>query len=871
MSDFACAGGANSGDIPSRQAEALAEESARYAAIISSSPDAIVVFAAEDGRITAWNAAATRMFGYSAQEAIGGPVTLLLPEPCPEGPAGVFDRALSGEVVQAETVRRHKDGSLVDVAITANRMTAADGHVLGVAAFMRDITDRKETQAQLQASEAKFQAIVESIDQMIWSTRPDGCHDYFNQRWYEFTGVQDGATEGDAWSGMFHPDDRERAWNVWRQSLVTGEPYHIEYRLRHRSGRYRWVIGRAQPVRDAEGRVVRWYGTCTDVHDLKVAQEALRASEERFRFALDAAGGIGTWNWDVPTDIVTVDATFASLFGVEPARAAEGLPITAYVAAIHPDDRAMVAATIARAVDDATDYLAEYRVTGLDGKTRWVLARGHCAHDDRGIPTSFPGVVIDITDRKATEEALRIAVERIDLALTSGAILGTWVWDIPVDRFTVDERFARSFALSPQQCQEGLSLGVLMESIHPEDWPQVKQTVASVLETGGPYSSEYRVRQYDGSYRWVEANGHCSLDALGRPQRFPGVLIDIHKRKQVEEELRRKEAEAIEATRILKTVIEAVPALIYVKDIDGRMRIANGPVMDLIGKPWSEVEGHTDLDLLDDEEQGRRIMETDRRIMDGGATEELEEIVGHDERGPRIWLSHKSAFRNEAGQVVGLVGTSIDLTSRKRAEEDRQLLVRELNHRVKNLFAVAVGMVAMTARTSAGVRDMADALTGRLLALARAHDLIRPAVTGETATTDGTTLVELMQAVIAPHLVEGDKSLHLDGPQVHAGPAAATSLALTLHELATNAAKYGALSAAQGTLTVSWHTEGGALIVLWQESGGPAVQGPPSRRGFGSQLMHMSIASQLGGHISHEWCSSGLRVALQIPIEKLSH
>lgn len=870
MSDFSCADGSGFGDAAIERDEGLGEEDARYAAIINTAPDAIIVFAVGEGRIIAWNPAATRMFGYSMQEAIGAPVTLLLPEPCPEGPTGVFDRALSGEEVQIETVRRHKDGRLVDVAITANRMIAANGRVLGVVAFMRDITDRTAIRAQLQASEAKFQAIVDSIDQMIWSTRPDGHHDYFNQRWYAFTGVPDGGTEGEAWNDMFHPDDRDHAWSVWRRSLATGEPYHIEYRLRHRSGRYRWVIGRAQPVRDAAGRIVRWYGTCTDVHDLKVAQEALRASEERFRFALDAAGGIGTWSWDVRTDIVTVDATFATLFGVEPERAADGLPIATYVAAIHPDDRDAVAAEIARAVDGGDDYLAEYRVTGLGGKTRWVLARGRCARNAQGLPARFPGVVIDITDRKTTEEALRIAVERIDLALNSGAIVGTWVWDIPADRFTVDERFARSFALSPQQCQQGLSLGLLMASIHPEDWSHVRQAVASVMETGGPYSAEYRVRQFDGTYRWVEANGHCSLDATGKPLRFPGVLIDIDKRKQVEEELRRKEAEATEATRILRTVIESVPALIYVKDIDGRMRIANGPVMELIGKPWSEVEGRSDLEFLDDKEQGRRIMETDRRIMESGTTEALEEVVGQDERGPRIWLSHKTAFRDGTGQVVGLVGTSVDLTSRKRAEEDRQLLVRELNHRVKNLFAVAVGMVAMTARTAVGVRDMADALTGRLLALARAHDLIRPAVTGETAATDGTTLVELMQAVIVPHLAQGTDSLHLEGPQVHAGPTAATSLALTLHELATNAAKYGALSSTQGTLTVSWQTEGDMFILLWRESGGPVVRTPPARRGFGSQLIQMSIGSQLGGRISQEWCQAGLRVTLIIPVGKLS-
>ena len=129
-------------------------------------------------------------------------------------------------------------------------------------------------------SERRFEAIANSIDQMIWSTRPDGYHDYYNDRWYEFTGVPYGSTDGEAWNGMFHADDQERAWAQWRRSLESGEPYHIEYRLRHRSGVYRWVIGRAQCERDASGRIARWYGTCTDIDDLKSAEAALRLLNE---------------------------------------------------------------------------------------------------------------------------------------------------------------------------------------------------------------------------------------------------------------------------------------------------------------------------------------------------------------------------------------------------------------------------------------------------------------------------------------------------------------------------------------------------------------------------------------------------------------
>jgi PAS domain S-box-containing protein len=111
------------------------------------------------------------------------------------------------------------------------------------------------------------------MPQMVWSTLPDGYHDYYNARWYEFTGVPEGSTDGEAWSGMFHPDDQDRAWAAWQHSLATGEPYQIEYRLRHVDGGYRWVLGRAIAVRDDQGQITRWFGTCTDIHEQRQAAE----------------------------------------------------------------------------------------------------------------------------------------------------------------------------------------------------------------------------------------------------------------------------------------------------------------------------------------------------------------------------------------------------------------------------------------------------------------------------------------------------------------------------------------------------------------------------------------------------------------------
>lgn len=129
--------------------------------------------------------------------------------------------------------------------------------------------------------EEKFRILADTMPQMVWSTRADGYHDYYNARWYEFTGMPEHSTDGEAWNGMFHPDDRAHAWELWRHSLATGEPYEIEYRLRHRDGDYRWTLGRALPIRDGEGNIVRWLGTCTDIDDQRrmIEERELVANE----------------------------------------------------------------------------------------------------------------------------------------------------------------------------------------------------------------------------------------------------------------------------------------------------------------------------------------------------------------------------------------------------------------------------------------------------------------------------------------------------------------------------------------------------------------------------------------------------------------
>ena len=137
-----------------------------------------------------------------------------------------------------------------------------------------------EKRALQSASEA-FHALADTMPQLVWSTLPDGSHDYYNARWYQFTGAPVGSTDGEGWAGMFHEEDQPKAWEKWNHCLKTGEPYEVEYRLRHRSGEYRWMLGRAYPIVDADGVIQRWIGTCTDIQDQKrVALENEILSQE---------------------------------------------------------------------------------------------------------------------------------------------------------------------------------------------------------------------------------------------------------------------------------------------------------------------------------------------------------------------------------------------------------------------------------------------------------------------------------------------------------------------------------------------------------------------------------------------------------------
>ena len=242
--------------------------------------------------------------------------------------------------------------------------------------------------------------------------------------------------------------------------------------------------------------------------------------------------------------------------------------------------------------------------------------------------------------------------------------------------------------------------------------------------------------------------------------------------------------------------------------------------------------------------------------------------VGSAEAGWR-WLRGSGEGVGTA-MGVRIIGFNVDITDLRQAEEARLLLLQELDHRLKNLFTIASGMVNMTARAASTPAEMAVALNGRLMAMSRAHDLLRSVVTARLGQGESASLQDLVRVVLEPHLPPQRERIRVTGPALQVGPKAATSLGLVLHEFATNAAKYGALSSAEGELEVAWSAGNDHLVLSWQEMGGPAVEGPPSRKGFGTQLARLGVTGQLGGRLHHDWRPSGVVLRLELPLDQLS-
>lgn len=421
-----------------------------------------------------------------------------------------------------------KGEAIVDEAGEATHMVGVAVEVTDRVAIEQDLRRAADAQA---LSERSFRTLAESMPQIVWTARPDGFVDWYNQWWYDYTGAKRGSHWDDPGSPM-HPDDVDRTWERWKRSLETGELYEIEYRFKRASdGQYRWHIGRAVPMRDDAGRIVRWIGTNTDIHEQKVLLEELRSTQQRLELALRASK-VGVFDHDLVTDAVDWTPEQAEIFGFGRDR----LRVThdELVARIHPDDRDAREREIADAGEHDRDYRTEYRVLGPDGSLRWVFGTGRVTRDEHGRPIRVVGASLDVTERKEQEQALAQALQTVQdfkFALDTSSIVATTdargVITYVNDKFCEISKYARGELI-------GKTHAIINSGHHPRAF---FQDLWRTIGSGRVWRGEIKNRAKDGSFYWVDTV-IVPFVKDGRPVQYIAIRNDITERMRALEELR---------------------------------------------------------------------------------------------------------------------------------------------------------------------------------------------------------------------------------------------------------------------------------------------------------------------------------------------
>ncbi len=518
---------------------------------------------------------------------------------------------------------------------------------------------------------------------------------------------------------------------------------------------------------------------------------------------------------------------------------------------VHPDDLPVAEALLAGlASEDKLEV--EKRYLRPDGSVVWTRTVARLLRTGSQVPTRALAVSVDITAYKQHEKALKESEERF--RLLADAVPGVvWIAN-PAGEVTYANEYWIEYTGRP--ASEALG-DAWIDVLHPDDVPGALRIWQDACLKGARYEAEFRYRRYDGAYRWhvVRANPSINPDT-GEVMAWFGTATDIHEHKVAEAALR-------ESEQRLRATYENAAIGIGEMDADGRYLRVNERLCAILGYDRDEMRGRTFHEIThpDDQEPDR---EQYRRLMAGELeTYSLEKRYLHKD-GHIVWGA-VSASRVDDASGRPLYGVRVirDISARKQAQEMRTLLVNELNHRVKNTLATVQSIVSQTLRNAGSSPQVIGDIESRLFALARGHDvLMREA-------WQGAALMEIVAQAIAPYQALGEGRFRVQGPDIRLNPQQTLALTMALQELATNAAKYGALSNKAGMVEMVWSImETGAgrrLRLRWKESGGPPVE-PPAHRGFGTRLIERGLASELGGEVTITFPSDGVECLADIPL-----
>ncbi len=680
---------------PIRMAGAMVDVSSRHqvndtslwlAAIVDSSDDAIISKNL-DSIITSWNAAAQRLFGYSANETIGRSVTMLMPDDRKNEEVALLERIRRSERVEHfETVRQRRDGSLFEVSLTVSPVKDAEGRIVGATKIVRDISDRKKQQGALRMSEERFRLLACNAPVGIFLSNERGGCMFVNARWSEMAGLPPEQAEGSGWIAAVHPEDRERVAAGWQQAVERAHPSVSEFRFLRPDGSVVWVHGSA--VRFDNGGTFHGYlGSCLDITQRKQAELqtkflhdlgdrlAVLGDPARIRSAAQVAlgehlganrcffveinteetGGSISDDWHRPGLDSLAGRHLLSQYGSRDLR-----------------DR------IARQQFSVFDVWLHHstrtqreRFSSLDIRSlataafwqdgRWVYSLvvtsaepRHWTQAEMELVEDVAARVGPIIEQARASQALRQS-ERLYRAIGESINYGIWVCGPDGHNLYASDSFLKLVGLTQQQCSEFGWAGIL----HPDEVAATTAAWRECLRTGSFWEREHSVKGADGRWHPILARGVPVRDENGRIQHWVGINLDISAIKEVQNAARRGENQ-------LRLVTDHASVFLAHCDRQHRFKFVNQPYAERHMLTREEIIGHHVSELTGSEAYAKFKHRMDDCLA--GRRIEFEEEIPYQTIGQRWVHVIYEPERAPDGEVVGLVAAIVDVTERKRVE-----------------------------------------------------------------------------------------------------------------------------------------------------------------------------------------------------------
>lgn len=677
---------------------ALRESEEKFRALASRAPVGIYMTGpAGDCRFVnhAWEV----MSGLTAEEAAGsGWMEALHPD----------DRARIGVAWEAarQTAKRfaaefrylRPDGKVAWVQSSAEEFRDAGGTTLGYIGTAVEITERKTAEFALRESEKRFRSLANRAPVGIFMTDPQGETVFVNETWCTMAGVGAADAQGSGWLNIVHPDDRARLAAGWQEAVRNGVTSDAEYRFVRPDGSVTWVQGSAVQLRDASGRLAGYVGTIADFTQRKLAEIALRESEERYRRSAEglnlalAASNLGNWSWDRVTDELSLSPRAAEILGTP---VGSRPTWTSLRQRLHEDDRARDLAAVQRAVETKSDYDIEVRLRAAAGGWNWVAvkARGVYAEDDT--VTGMIGVVQDVTARKVADETLRAQAAQLRLITTNAPIILAHC-DRQGRYLFVNRAYAERFQRRP----EDFVGRTIAEALGPEAFSTLVPYVKRVL-AGESIDYEVEVPYAGLGRRYMKVSYVPDIADDGTVRGWLSAISDLTERRRVEEALRASEAALRRSEERYRQLVQVLPVAVYTCDASGRIDLYNEAAVALWGRePVRGMERWSGAHRAFYPDGTPVVVEQGAvatALREGRPIPSFEVIVERPDGERRHVLANPHPIHDDAGNVVGAVNALIDVTAHKRAEQNAGFL----SHLSQQLAAVSepAAIIETAART----------------------------------------------------------------------------------------------------------------------------------------------------------------------------